>query len=686
MRLIAWIWVCVLGTTAVAQEPRRNPFRDPPPAPASPASPGLGGSGTAAADAPTPAGRTRSAPRVVRAAEAGIGRLVPDVAFTDLAGRPGKLSDFQTAKLIVVAFTNTTCPLCKKYAPVLARLEKEYAARGVAFLFVNPTAGDTPAQGQFAGRYVHDTAGTLTAALGATSTTEVFVLDPTQTLLYRGAVDDQYGLGYAREAPRYQYLRAALDDALAGRPVAVAATTAPGCELDPASTPAPAVPLTYHARIERLVQAHCIECHRSGGVAPFALETYEQVVAHKGAIRRVVDDRTMPPWFAAPPPAGRPSPFANDRSLTETDRADLLAWLSGDLKKGNPADAPLPRSFASGWLIGSPDAVFQISRPIRVKAEGTMPYQLVRIETDYPEDRWVQALEIQPTARDVVHHVLVFAIPPTQRGPGSEACGFFAAYAPGNGVLVYPEGYAKRLPKGYTLLFQIHYTPNGRATTDQTRLGIVFARRPPQYEVHTFGIANLTFTLPPHTAETRVAAKAGVLDGDIAIVGLFPHAHLRGKAARYELTVAGRTRTLLDVPRYDFNWQLPYHFAEPVLAPKGSVITYTAWYDNSSGNPANPDPDQEVGWGEQTTDEMHLGYVDYVSLGGGRLGLPPRPADFHFPPQGVAIPKFARAALQAADANGNGVLEPAEFRRLPPAVQEKVLDFVWRVSPAGTDP
>jgi len=686
MRPIALVLTLAVCGVVVAQEPRRNPFRDnpgftapeliPSPKPEPKPEPKPDAKAGAKADP------LRQAPRVIRAAEVGVGRLVPDVAFTDLAGKTGKLSDFRTAKLTVIAFTNTTCPLCQKYAPSLARIEKEYTAKGVAFLFVNPTATDKPGGHGFAGRYVHDKSGTLTAALGATSTTEVFVLDPSRTVIYRGAIDDQYGLGYALDAPRYKYLRSALDDALAGKAPAVGATTAPGCELEPDAAKAPAVPLTYHARVERIIQSNCVECHRSGGVAPFSLEKYEDVVAHKGAIKRVVSDRTMPPWFAAP--AGGPhSVFANDRSLTEGDKAELLAWLGGDLKKGDPADAPLPRSFASGWLIGPPDAVFQIPTPIKVKAEGTMAYQNVRIATNYAEDRWVRALEVQPTAREVVHHVLVFAIPPDQRGPGTEASGFFAAYAPGNGVLVYPEGYAKRLPKGYTLLFQIHYTPNGKATTDQSRLGVVFAKEPPRHEVRTFGIANLTFTIPPGAENTRVVAKAGVLGDDITILGLFPHAHLRGKAARYELTTGTSTRLLLDVPHYDFNWQLPYHFAEPVRAPKGSVVTYTAWYDNSSGNPANPDPNREVGWGEQTYDEMHLGYVDYVSDGSGRgrLGLPPRPADFKFPAEGVKIPRFARGPLKAFDTNDDGHLDVNEFNQMPPAVKEKVLDFVWRITP-----
>jgi thiol-disulfide isomerase/thioredoxin len=611
MRLTSLLLALAVAVSVSADEPtqlpRKNPFRD-----------GTG-KGTVEDDAPAkPRTATvdpvKNAPRILRPVEVGVGRLVPDVEFTDLTGKSGKLSDFKASKLTVVALTNTTCPLCKKYAPVLARLEKAYAEKGVAFLFVNPTAVEKPADHGFTGRYVHDTEGKLVAALGATSTTEVFVLDAARTIVYRGAVDDQYGLGYAVDAPRNLYLVTALNEALAGKLPTIAETTAPGCALEYDAAKALPIARTYHARIERIVQANCVECHRAGGSAPFSLETYDAVVAHKAMIRKVVDRGTMPPWFASQPQAGH-SAFSNDRSLTETDKKDLLAWLGGDLKKGDPSDAPLPRKFESGWLIGQPDAVFELPRAVAIKAEGTMPYQNLRVETNFDEDRWVQALEVQPTAREVTHHVLVFAVPKGGRLGGGEAAGFFAVYVPGNNVLIYPEGYAKKLPKGATLHFQMHYTPNGKATTDRTRIGLVFAKQPPKHEVQVAGIVNTRFEIPAGEGNHRVDARIPV-PFDAKILALFPHAHLRGKAAKFELsTPDGKTTTLLDVPHYDFNWQLQYRFAESVSAPRGSRLTYTAWYDNSDKNPANPDSKKPVRWGQQTYEEMHLGYVEFVIEG-----------------------------------------------------------------------
>lgn len=600
MRPIAFALTLLFVAFASADEPKRNPFRD-----------GSGSSTPEPKAAAKKADPIRQGPRVLRGAEAGVGAFIPDLAFTDVAGKAGKLSEYKNAKLLVIAFTDVGCPVAKKYAPTLAKLEKDFADSGVKFLFFDPIASDLPDDvKKLAGRVVHDKDQKLAAALGAKTTTEVFVLDSARTVLYRGAIDDQYGVGYSLDSPKNNYLAAALNDALAGKVPVVAATTAPGCEL-PADPISKKQELTFHARIERIVQANCFECHRKGGVAPFALETYEQISSRKAALKRVVEDKTMPPWFAAEPAKGEHSPWLNDRSLSAADKSDLLTWLGGDLKKGDPADAPLPRSFASGWLIGKPDATYQIPKPIAVKATGTMPYQNVRVDTDFEEDRWVQAIEVQPSAREVTHHVLVFASPKGQPRAAGEREGFFAVYVPGNNTLVYPDGFAKKLPKNATLHFQIHYTPNGKATEDQTKIGIVFAKQPPKHEVRVSAMLNNRFEIPAGADNHKVEASIPV-PFNAKVLAFFPHAHLRGKAARYEMkSPDGSVEKLLDVPHYDFNWQLVYRYAEPVSVPRGSRLTYTAWYDNSDKNPANPDPKKPVRWGPQTYEEMHLGYLEY---------------------------------------------------------------------------
>jgi peroxiredoxin len=582
----------------------------------------------------------REGPVRLKPGDAGVGRLVPDLEFVDLDGRPGRLSDYRGQTALVIALTSVSCPVGKRFTPALARLEKQFGERGAAFLYVNPTASDAPEamravirEHGLTGRYVQDAGGALVGALGARTSTEVFVLDAARTLVYRGAVSDQYGLAYSLDTPRHEFLADALVAVLAGRAPAVAATTAPGCALEAHGGDQPAPPandsrsaataggpttstVTYHNQIARILQNYCVECHRPGGVAPFSLETYENARSHAAMMRRQVEKGLMPPWFAAPPPPGESSPWANDRSLSPRDKADLLAWLaSPDKPAGDPADAPLPRRFPGEWTIGEPDAVFQLPRPVFVKAEGTMPYQFLTVETSFPEDRWVNAYEILPTAREVVHHVIVKVHPrgTAVRDADEGTEGYWAAYVPGNASRVLPAGFAKKLPAGATISFQIHYTPNGKAVEEQLRLGVKFAKQPPQYAVHVAAVPKVTLQIPPGAAH-HVETVTQRVPADLLVSAFMAHMHVRGKAFKYELIHPdGREETLLDIPRYDFNWQLRYELAQPRLLPAGSTLKLTAVYDNSAGNPANPDPTATVRWGPQTFHEMMIGYLEFYT-------------------------------------------------------------------------
>ena len=569
-------------------------------------------------------GDLRARPRSVPAAERGVGRLVPDLPFTDVEGKPGRLSDYADRKALVIAYTNVGCPVCKRYGPRLAQLEKAWAARGVSFLFVNPSPQDTPAQinaareaFRLAGRYVADGDRALSDVLRATTTAEVFVLDAARTLVYRGAVDDQYGVGYVLEAPTTPYLARALEAVLSGTPPATPATTAPGCvlALDPPTPGRSSV--TWHADISRILQRRCESCHREGENAPFALTRYEEAQGNAGMIRWAVEERVMPPWFA-----GEGSlDCRNDPSLTETERNQILAWIDAGCPKGDPSQAPVPRTYARGWKIGRPDDVIEIPRAIQVPAEGTVDYQYVTVQTDYPEDRWIQAYEIRPTAPQVVHHVLVFVKYPSDHPRRHEQprvhggiAGYFAAMVPGQGHTIWPEGTARFLPKGARLRFQIHYTTNGVAAVDRTRLALRFAPGKPRYEMRSMGVYNVGVRIPPGAANHRQRANR-MIPVRGRIYSFTPHMHVRGKAFRYEAALPGGERKLLlDIPRYDFNWQLSYLLREPLDVPGGTRIHATAWYDNSADNPANPDPTKLVRWGEQTWDEMLIGYLDWHPL------------------------------------------------------------------------
>lgn len=615
----------------------------------------------------------RQGPVVVRGGDHGVGRIATDVRFEDLAGESLQISQLtKDHRAVVIAMTSTSCPLSKKYLPSLIELAQTFSSRGVKFVVVNSVSADDvddmqKSQSAF-GRnavYVFDRLGTLAGELGAETTTDVFVLNNSRTVVYHGAIDDQYGFGYSLGSPRNTYLSDALHAVLDNRAAAVEATKAPGCELVIDRKPT-TQQITYHGRISRLIQRNCVECHRDGGVAPFALDTFKDVVSHAPMIREVVRRGIMPPWFAAPAKENHASRWANDRSLTKTEKSDLLAWIEGDQAEGEGSEAPKKREYSSEWLIGDPDAEFSFPISQRINATGTMPYKYIIVDTDLTEDKWVQEIEVKPSDSSVVHHVLVFVVPPgpvTRRS--TNGIDYWAAYVPGNGVKAYPVGFARLLPKGARLLFQMHYTPNGTATKDRTRIGLKFAKQPPKHKVKTASIVNNRFRIPPGAANHKVEASLRV-PAEMIVLGLLSHSHLRGKSARYELAKsAGESEMLLDIPRYDFNWQLYYEYAKPRVFQRGETIRYTAWYDNSESNPANPDPSKTVRWGSQTYDEMHIGYIEYA--------LVDEQPDRSSKPETAAV-DFSFAAF---DANGDGEVSREEISAKVPRIGERLQNVIF---------
>lgn len=568
----------------------------------------------------------KEAPVMLKGSEHGVGRMVEDFALKTLDGKETKLSAAAGKNGLVVAYFSASCPISGKLAPETARLEKDLQEKGVNVLLVNAPPGQKQEEiRKFIGDHALKSAVALDAdaklaqALAATTTTEVFLLDASRTLIYRGALNDQYGLGYTKDAPAHHYLRDAVTAMLGGAPAEVAATSAPGCALDlPAQAAvAASTNVTYHRDVARIMQANCVECHHAGGVGPFVLDSYDAVIEHAGMIKKQVERGAMPPWFAAPLEGAAHSPWGNDTSLAARDKADLLAWLaSADRPQGNVADAPKPRVFPSEWSIGKPDTIIAAAKPIAIKAEGTMPYQHVTVATNFPEDRWVRGYEILPTAREVVHHVIVTVFEKGQkprRGGEEGSEGYWAAYVPGNTKQVYPEGFARKLPAGATVSFQIHYTPNGKPVQDTMRMGLLFAKEPPKYVVHTASLPNARLNIPAGASD-HVETAQRKLPADVNAMALMAHMHVRGKAFKFEaISPDGKTETLLDIPRYDFNWQLRYDYAMPRFLPRGTTIKITAVFDNSTGNPANPDPTKNVRWGQQTYDEMMIGYLEHYT-------------------------------------------------------------------------
>lgn len=622
---IAVLLACVLlATAAWAARPRPAAHDDVAPAP----------HGSDAQHPPTGELQFKGEPLVLGADAPRVGELIDDVAYTDLGGNRGVLSDVMGERGLVVVIRDVYCPVSRKYGARLGRIEREYGARGFGFLYVNVNAADTPAAAAeeiaangFGAPYVLDPHAPVARELAAQTSTEVFVLDAARTLVYRGAVDDQYGIGFTKPEPTVEYLRDALAAVEAGDAPAVGGTIAPGCYLSLPQEQAPPQEITYHNRISRIVQARCQGCHRPTGVGPFLMMSYEQVRARRQMIHFVLADGIMPPWYAD----RGTGPWANDFSLSEQEIADFVAWIENDAPEGDPADAPLPRTWADNWTIGEPDAVFRIEEPFTVPAEGQVDYQYTYVKTDFPEDRWVTAMEIRPTAPQVTHHVLVFLESPEVQERIRNATteeeeeaarrewqggidGYFASSVPGQAGLVFADGMAKKLPAGAWLKFQLHYTANGREAVDQTEIGLVFGERESYTEVQTDSAFDTEFVIPAGAPRHEVTATYE-FERDARLLSLFPHTHLRGTEFYFELVYPdGSVEKVLPISRYDFNWQLNYEFATPKAVPAGTTMRVTGIYDNSAANPANPDPGVDVGFGEQTWEEMLIGYVNWIPV------------------------------------------------------------------------
>ena len=550
-----------------------------------------------------------------------LGSRVADFRLRSVEGRDVALYDFRGKQAAVLVFLGTDCPLGDLYLPRLEAIAREYDEKGVVVLGIDSNAGAT-AEGvarhakEFGATFpiLLDPDRAIADRLGADRTCVAVVVDGRGMLRYRGAIDDQYAYTSRKPDPTRSYLADALDQILAGKPVEVATTEVQGCPIQRAeassSKPEPTREVTYSRDVAPILQARCQSCHRAGQIGPFALASYRDAKRWSASIAEVIDDGRMPPWHADP----RSGHFANDRSLAPADKATLLAWLDGSMPEGDPADLPVPARFPDDWGIGEPDAVFAMSKPADVKAEGVMKYQWHRIPTHFAEDKWVKALEVRPGDRRVVHHILIFVAQGDDGPMPDEVRGNqLAGYVPGDEPTVFPDGMGKRIPAGADLLFQVHYTPIGKATTDQSAIALVFADGPQSHEVHTRGIATRALRIPPGEANYQAPKASMTFPVDATLLSMWPHMHVRGKDFRFTAVYPdGREEVLLSVPRYDFNWQTCYTLEEPKALPAGSRIECVAHFDNSAGNPNNPDPSAEVRFGPQTTDEMMIGYIDFI--------------------------------------------------------------------------
>ncbi|MCG8583795.1 MAG: redoxin domain-containing protein [Pirellulales bacterium] len=544
-----------------------------------------------------------------------IGRRVSNFKLRDCYGKERALGDLGESKVVVVAFLGTECPLAKLYGPRLEKLRREFADQGVAFIGINSNTQDSITElAAYRERHkigfplLNDPGNKVADDFKAERTPEVFVLDAKRKIRYWGRIDDQYHIGIQRDNPKRQDLAIAVRELLAGKKVSTPVTEAVGCHIGRVQTVKPKGDITYSKHIAPIFNRRCVECHRNDEIAPFPLTDYDEIEGWGDTIAEVIEDGRMPPWTANP----KYGHFSNDARLTDDEKKLIFAWVNNGMPEGDPADLPEPPKFAEGWRIPEPDVVIAMSdKPFKVPAEGVVDYQYFTVDPGFKEDKYVMAAECKPGNRAVVHHIIAYIQP-----PGAESFrrnGAIDGYSPGSPPKIHRDGLATYVPAGSKIVFEMHYTPNGSPQEDISSIGIKFIDKSKVKKVVRGDLAiNTSFEIPPGDNNYKVTARRRVRR-DVMLLNLNPHMHLRGKSFRYEAEYPdGASEILLDVPRYDFNWQLRYELAKPLLLPKGTTIYCTAHFDNSEENLANPDPTKTVRWGNQSWEEMMIGFYNIV--------------------------------------------------------------------------
>lgn len=367
---------------------------------------------------------------------------------------------------------------------------------------------------------------------------------------------------------------------------------------------------TFSKDVAPIFNKSCVECHRPTMFAPMSLTTFEAARPWARSIKQRVVSGTMPPWGADP----AHGTFKNDPRLSQKEIDTITAWVDGGAPKGDDKDLPKGPTFSDGWSIGTPDAIFTMDEEFTIPASGAVPYKYFKAPTNLTEDKWIQAIEIHPGARAQVHHVIAFTQPaggvPKPGGElGPTNIGGITPNKPG---LVFEPGVARLLRGNSDIVMQIHYTTNGTEAKDRTTIGVVYARQPPTKMVGGGMAINPRFVIPAGDGNAEVRATTPI-SRDTLVTAFTPHMHVRGKDMTYIAHYAdGTDETLLSVPRYDFNWQITYELAKPKLLPKGTKLEVIAHYDNSTGNKFNPDPTKDVRWGDQTWEEMMIGFFSTV--------------------------------------------------------------------------
>jgi thiol-disulfide isomerase/thioredoxin len=546
-----------------------------------------------------------------------IGTEASNLSFKDIRCLTRSLSDLGESKGYALMFLNTTCPIAQRYLPRLEELHKKYAAQGIQLVGVYNSQDETPkdiaAHGLAAGLtfpLVWDEEQKCTRALGVERVPTAVLLDASKHVVYAGRIDDQYRPGGVQPKVGRHDLVEAIEQLLAGQPIEVAETPVDGCKVTAWRTPHFDHPVTYHEHIEPILQKRCQSCHHEGTAAPFGLVSYDDAKAQAEMLVEVVRDGRMPPWYAHTEYGS----FSNDPTMSREERDLVEAWALAGMPAGDPAKAPKPLEFAeTEWRIGEPDLVLTMKKPHKIQAEGFIPYKYIFLPPAFSEDTYVEAIEIRPHNRAVVHHCNAFYVDSVTMKAGTQS--FLTGFVPGGMPFTLVPGLAQRIPKNAVVGLQIHYVTTGKEEESTISIAFRYSKDTVQKITHFTLLDPRDISIPPGDPFYEMQARSK-LDKDVTLLGLFTHMHLRGRdmtfSARYP---DGRQETLLQVPNYNFEWQLGYLCPRPPhekKLPAGTELEAVAHFDNSKFNPFNPDPTYTVPYGDQSYDEMFNGFVFYV--------------------------------------------------------------------------
>ncbi len=545
-----------------------------------------------------------------------LGKTCGEFTLDNCYGKSVSLSDFADSQAIALVFLGAECPMAKLYGPRLSQLQATFADRGVTVIGINSNTQDSLTelaayvrQHQIDFPMLKDVGNRVADELGATRTPEVFLLDRERVVRYHGRIDDQYGVGVSRGTTTHPDLAVAIEQLIEGKPITTPETEITGCHIGRVQRTTASGDITYAKHIAPIFNSRCMSCHRENEIAPFTLTCYDDVLGWEDTILEVIDSNRMPPWFANP----EHGKFANDARLSEDEKELIRTWVDHGMPPGDVADLPDPPTFTDGWMIPEPDQVIAMrDQPFEVPAEGVIDYQRFVVDPQWTEDKYIYAAQARPQNRSVVHHILVYIIPPGGRRPDLRQV--LVGYAPGGLPILLDDGIAIHVAAGSKLLFEMHYTPNGHAQTDLSDAGVCFIDKDKVTRRLEGQIAiNPKFKIPPGKSDHDVVATYTATT-DQLLLAMTPHMHLRGKAFRYDARYPdGTSEVLLDVPHYDFNWQLKYVLDKPKRLPRGTMVECTAIFDNSANNPSNPDPSKTVRWGDQSFDEMMIGFMDTIA-------------------------------------------------------------------------